>query len=97
MLRACVFVIPFVPSPSTSPSAAEVALRLRLDEEVLDAPEELRQPVVGVGGAQEEHGQETRFVDPRKSHKTVTCHGRRVMEPVSQAADVQRSGPGLGR
>ena len=28
------------------------------DEEVLDAPEELRQPVVGVGGAQEEQGQE---------------------------------------
>ena len=32
--------------------------RLRLDEEVLDAPEELRQPVVGVGGAHEEQGQE---------------------------------------
>ena len=32
--------------------------RLRRDEEVLDAPEELRQPVVGVRGAQEEQGQE---------------------------------------
>ena len=42
----------------TSPSAAEAVQRVRLDEEVLDAPEELRQPVVGVGGAQEEHGQE---------------------------------------
>ena len=45
------------PSPITSPSAAEAARggeregRLRLDEEVLEAPEELRQPVVGVGGA----------------------------------------------
>ena len=28
------------------------------DEEVLDAPEELRQPVVGVGGTQEEQGRE---------------------------------------
>ena len=52
------------PSPVTSPSAAEAARggeregRLRLDEEVLEAPEELRQPVVGVGGAQEEQGQE---------------------------------------
>ena len=43
-------VLPYVPSLITSPSAAEVAQRLRLDEEVLDAPEELRQPVVGVGG-----------------------------------------------
>ena len=51
-------VLPFVPSPITSLSAAEAAQRLRLDEEVLDAPEELRQPVVGVGGAQEEQGQE---------------------------------------
>ena len=51
-------VLPFVPSPVTSPSAAEAAQRLRRDEEVLDAPEELRQPVVGVGGAQEEQGQE---------------------------------------
>ena len=51
-------MIPFVPSPITSPSAAEAAQRLRLDEEVLDAPEELRQPVVGVGGAQEEQEQE---------------------------------------
>ena len=32
--------------------------RLRRDEEVLDAPEELRQPVIGVGGAKEEQGQE---------------------------------------
>ena len=39
-------------------AAAEAAQRLRLDEEVLDAPEELRQPVVGVGGAQEEQDQE---------------------------------------
>ena len=30
--------------------------RPRLDQEVLDAPGELRQPVVGVGGAQEEQG-----------------------------------------
>ena len=51
-------VLPFVPSPVTSPSAAEAAHRLRRDEEVLDAPEGLRQPVVGVGGAQEEQGQE---------------------------------------
>ena len=55
-------VLPFVPSPITSPSAAGAAQRLRRDEEVLDAPEELRQPVVGVGGAQEEQGQERRFV-----------------------------------
>ena len=46
----------FLPSPITSPSGAEAARsgeregRLRLDEEVLDAPEELRQLVVGVGG-----------------------------------------------
>ena len=51
-------VLPFLPSPITSPSAAEAAQLLRRDEEVLDAPEELRQPVVGVGGAQEEQGQE---------------------------------------
>ena len=55
---------PFVPSPITSPSAAEAARggvqegRLRRDEEVLDAPEELRQPVVGVGGTQEVQGRE---------------------------------------
>ena len=30
----------------------------RRDEEVLDAPEELRQPVLGVGGTQEEQGRE---------------------------------------
>ena len=30
--------------------------RLRIDEEVLDAHEELRQPVVGVGGTEEEQG-----------------------------------------
>ena len=60
----CGVAFPFVPSPITSPSAGEAARggeregRLRLDEEVLDAPEELRQPVVGVEGAQEEHGQE---------------------------------------
>ena len=30
------------------------------EEEVLDAPEELRQPVVGVGGAQEEEAWRTR-------------------------------------
>ena len=58
----CGVAFPFVPSPITSPSATEAARggeregRLRLDEEVLDAPEELRQPVVGVGGAQEEQG-----------------------------------------
>ena len=57
-------VFPLVPSPITSRSAAEAARggeyegRPRLDEEVLDAPEELRQPVVGVGGAQEDQGQE---------------------------------------
>ena len=50
------------PSPITSRSAAEVARggehegRPRFHEEVLDAPEELRQPVVGVGGAQEKEG-----------------------------------------
>ena len=55
---------PCVPPPITSPSAAEAARggehegRPRLDEEVLGAPEELRQPVVGVGGAQEDQGQE---------------------------------------
>ena len=60
----CGVVFLFVPSPITSPSAAEAARggeqegRLRLHEEVLDAPEELRQTVVGVGGAQEEQGQE---------------------------------------
>ena len=27
-------------------------------KEVLDSPEELRQPVIGVGGTQEEQGQE---------------------------------------
>ena len=32
--------------------------RLRVDEEVLDAHEELRQPVVGVGGAQEDQDRE---------------------------------------
>ena len=60
----CGVVFPFVPSPVTSPSAAEAARggeqegRLRLDEEVLDANEELRQPVVGVGGTEEEQDQE---------------------------------------
>ena len=44
-------VRPFVPSPITCPSAAEAAQRLRRDEEALDAPEELRQPVAGVGRA----------------------------------------------
>ena len=50
------------PSPITSRSAAEAARggehegRPRPDEEVLDAPEELRQPVVGLGGAQEKEG-----------------------------------------
>ena len=53
----CGVVFPFVPSLITSPSGEQEG-RLRLDEEVLDAPEELRQPVVGVGGAQEEQGQE---------------------------------------
>ena len=53
----CGVVFPFVPSPITSPSGEQEG-RLRLDGEVLDAPEELRQPVVGVGGAQEEQGQE---------------------------------------
>ena len=58
---------------------AEAAQRLRRDEEVLDAPEELRQPVVGVGGAQEEQGQErlARFVHVMD----LTCHGLRVVEP----------------
>ena len=51
-------VLPIVPSLFTSPWAAEAAQRLRRDAEVLDAPKELRQPVVGVGGAQEEQGQE---------------------------------------
>ena len=60
----CGVVFPLVPSLITSPSAAEAARggeqegRLRLDEEVLDAPEELRQPVVGMGGTQEEQGRE---------------------------------------
>ena len=54
-LRACLFLCY---TPITSPSAAEAVQRRRLDEEVLDAPGELRQPVVGVGGAQEEQGQE---------------------------------------
>ena len=60
----CGVVFPFVPSPITSPSATEEARggeregRLRLEEEVLDAPEKLRQPVVGVRGVQEEQGQE---------------------------------------
>ena len=52
------FVLPFVPSPIASPLAGEAGQRLRRDEEVLDAPEELRQPVVEVGGAQEEQVQE---------------------------------------
>ena len=47
-----------IPSPIISPSSAEAAQGLRRDEEVLGADEELRQPVVGVGGAQEEQGQE---------------------------------------
>ena len=53
-----------VPSPITRPSAAEAARggkwgwRLRLDEEVLDAPEELRLPVIWGAGAQDEQGQE---------------------------------------
>ena len=51
-------VLPFVPNLITSPSAVEAAQRQRRDEKVLDAPEELRQPVVGVGEAQEEQGQE---------------------------------------
>ena len=48
--------------------------RLRRDEEVLDAPEELRQPVVGVEGAQEQV-REARFVHvvdlARQSHAMV--------------------------
>ena len=58
-----VVVLSLVPSPITSRSAAEAARGGEhegppLDEEVLDDPEELRQPVVGVGGAQEDQGQE---------------------------------------
>ena len=60
-------VLPVVPSPITSPSAAEAAQRLRGDEEVLDAPEELRQPAVGVGGAQEEQGQKRPRLQSRKT------------------------------
>ena len=54
----CGVVFPFFPSRFTSPSAAEAARggeqegRLRLDEEVLE------QPVLGVGGTQEEQGRE---------------------------------------
>ena len=57
-------VFPLVSSPITSRSAAQAARggehegRPRLDEEVLDAPKELRQPVVGVGGALEDQGRE---------------------------------------
>ena len=48
----------------TRPPAAEAARggeqegRLRRDEELQDAPGDLRQSVVGVGGTQEEQGQE---------------------------------------
>ena len=52
-----VVVVPLVPSPITSRSSAEAARsgeHPRLEEEVLDAPQELRQPVVGVEGGREE-------------------------------------------
>ena len=81
VLRVCLCFL-FVPSPTTSPPAAEAAQRLRRDEEVLDAPEELRQPFVGVGGAQEEQEQGSSLCARRRSRKTVTCHGLRVVEPV---------------
>ena len=54
----CGVVFPLSPSAAEAARGGEREGRLRLDEEVLDAPEELRQPVVGVGGAQEEQDQE---------------------------------------
>ena len=90
----CGVVFPLVPSPITSPSAAEAARggeqegRLRRDEEVLDAPEELRQPVVGVEGAQEQ-AKRGSLCARRGSRKTVTCHGLRVVEPVYHEASLR--------
>ena len=60
--------------------------RHRLDEEVLDAREELRQPVVGVGGVQEQHANRGSLCARRRCRKTVTCHGCRVVEPVYHQA-----------
>ena len=82
-VASCVFVFPFNPSPISSPSAAEAAQRLRRDEEVLDAPEELRQPVVGVGGTQEVHRQErlalyTWWISQDSHVPWSSCCGTRV-------------------
>ena len=51
-------------------------------QEVLDAPEELRQPVVGVEERKKSRGKRGSLCARRRSRKTVTCHGRRVVEPV---------------
>ena len=56
-------------------AAAEAAQRLRRDEEVLDAPEELRQPVVGVGRSARRAGpREARFahvMDPARQSRAM--------------------------
>ena len=67
--------------------------RLRIDEEVLDAREELRQqPVVGVGGTEEEQGPgRGSLSEPCKPRKTVTCHGVGVVEPVYHQASLRGS------
>ena len=57
-LRRCVYSCSISYHTSIGARGGEHEGRLRLDEEVLDAPEELRQPVFGVGGAQEDQGQE---------------------------------------
>ena len=56
-LRRCVYFCSISYHKSIGARGGEHEGRL-LDEEVLDAPEELRQPVFGVGGAQEDQGQE---------------------------------------
>ena len=68
----------FVPSPITSPSVAEAARdveregRLRRDEEVLDAPEELRQPVVQWEERKKSRAKRGSLCARRGSRKTVT-------------------------
>ena len=57
-LRRCVYFCSISYHKSIGAQGGEHEGRLRLDEEVLDAREELRQPVFGVGGAQEDQGQE---------------------------------------
>ena len=78
----CVFVLPFVPSPITSPPAQKQLSDFVSTKKYWTLPKSCGSKSSEWEERKKSRGKRGSLCARRRSRKTVTCHGRRVVESV---------------